>query len=148
MLLPGLCLCSSWPRTMPGAVPTASSCSRAASSSACGPCRMCSYCTSRGSARYCTQKRRQCCSNVSPAWTLPVFLTRVGKARFVLTRVLSSAGGRPEGEDAEHGEVPVAGDGHGAPHGQEEPEQLEPTFPLVAVETTLRPGTQPGRLLV
>lgn len=48
------CLCSSWPRMMPGAAPTASSCSKAASSSACGPCLMCSYCTSRGLDRYCS----------------------------------------------------------------------------------------------
>lgn len=47
-----VCVCFSWPQTMPGAVPTASSCSRAALSSASGRCRMCSYCISRGSDRY------------------------------------------------------------------------------------------------
>ena len=46
----------------------------------------------------------------------------------------------PADEDAEHGAVPPGGDGHGPPHGQAKPEQLEPPLSLVAVATTLRHG--------
>lgn len=57
-------------------------------------------------------------------------------------------GGRPPGEDAEHGEVSSDGHGHGPSRGQEKPEQLEFTFPLVTVETTIRPGKKPRWLPV
>lgn len=53
------------------------------------------------------------------------------------------SGGRPEGEDAEHGEVPANGHGHGASCCQEKPEQLEFAVPLVAVETTIWPREEP-----
>jgi len=57
-------------------------------------------------------------------------------------------GGRPAGEDAEHGAVPADGHGHGAARGEEEPEQLESALPLVPVEAALRPGKEPRRLPV
>lgn len=53
------------------------------------------------------------------------------------------SGGGPEGEDAEHGEVPANGHGHGASCCQEKPEQLEFAIPLVAVETTIWPREEP-----
>lgn len=43
-------------------------------------------------------------------------------------------------EDAEHGEVPAHRHGHGTPHGEEEPEQLESALPLVTMETALWDG--------
>lgn len=49
-------------------------------------------------------------------------------------------GWRSPDEAAEHGEVPTHRHGHGAPHGEEEPEQLESPLPLVAMETTLWDG--------
>lgn len=52
-------------------------------------------------------------------------------------------GRRSKGEDAEHGEVSPDGNGHGTSCGEEKPEQLEFTFPLVTVETTLRAGEKP-----
>ena len=57
-------------------------------------------------------------------------------------------GWRPEDEDAEHGEVSSDRDGHGAPYGQAEPEQLEPALALVTMETTLRDGPRPRGLPV
>lgn len=57
-------------------------------------------------------------------------------------------GGRPESEDAEHGQVPTDGDGHGSTCSQTQPEQLEFTLPLVAMETLLRPWKEPRWLPV
>lgn len=59
---------------------------------------------------------------------------QAGADLFILSSV---SGGGPEGEDAEHGEVPADGHGHGTSCGQEKPEQLEFTFPLVAMETAI-----------
>ncbi|KTF72970.1 hypothetical protein cypCar_00027527 [Cyprinus carpio] len=42
-----------WPQMMLGAAPIAGNCNRGRSNSACGPCRMFSYCTSRGLDRCC-----------------------------------------------------------------------------------------------
>ena len=55
-------------------------------------------------------------------------------------KCVATTGRRPANENAEHGEVPAHRHGHGAPHGEEEPEQLEPPLPLVAVETALWDG--------
>lgn len=54
-----------------------------------------------------------------------------------------SSGRRSANEDAEHGEVPADGHGHGTSRGEEKPEQLEFTLPLVAVETPVRAGKKP-----
>lgn len=59
-----------------------------------------------------------------------------------------SSGRRSANEDAEHGEVPADRHGHGPPHGEEEPEQLESSLSLVAMETTVRHGPGPGGLPV
>lgn len=51
-----------------------------------------------------------------------------------------SSGRGSTSEDAEHGEVPTHRHGHGTPHSEAEPEQLESSLPLVAMETPLRDG--------
>lgn len=56
------------------------------------------------------------------------------------------SGGRAQGEDAEHGEVPADGHGHGTSRGEEESEQLEFTLTLVPVETAVWSGKKPKRL--
>ncbi|KTG34433.1 hypothetical protein cypCar_00003868 [Cyprinus carpio] len=45
-----------WPQMMPGAAPIAGNCNKGGSNSACGPCRMFSYCTSRGLDRCCSNQ--------------------------------------------------------------------------------------------
>lgn len=57
-----------------------------------------------------------------------------------------TSGRRSANEDPEHGEVPSHRHGHGAAHGEEEPEQLEPPFSLVAMETAVRDEPRPGGL--
>lgn len=65
---------------------------------------------------------------------------KVKKKQHKTTNLLCPSGWGSADEDAEHGEVPAHGYGHGAPHGKEEPEQLEPPLPLVTVETALWDG--------
>lgn len=54
---------------------------------------------------------------------------------------IASTGRGSANEDAEHGEVPAYGHGHGTSYGKEKPEQLESALPLVAMETAVRDGS-------
>lgn len=59
---------------------------------------------------------------------------------------VSTSGWRSTNEDSEHGEVPSHRYGHGTTHGEEKPEQLEPPFSLVAMETALWDEPRPRGL--
>lgn len=96
-------------------------------------------------------------------WTLPdILILHLKRFRQVLLAVLQvcrkwssrdsiisnapTSGWRSTNEDSEHGEVPSHRHGHGTTHGEEEPEQLEPPFSLVAMETALRNEPRPRGL--